>query len=82
MSMGAFSEGEHSDPACAQLEKRICPSFLSVHGEPAGQHWWSGWPGAWCIKCHDEDKDEVCLAGCGCSCHAVFYSNTDTSIKE
>jgi hypothetical protein len=26
------------------------------------QHNWSGWPGAICINCGQEDQNEVCLA--------------------
>lgn len=25
-------------------------------------HRWSGWPGAWCLDCGQEDKRELCLA--------------------
>ena len=27
-----------------------------------GGHWWSGWPGAHCLLCGQEDKREVGLA--------------------
>lgn len=27
-----------------------------------GQHWWSGWPGAYCTKCGCEDPMEIALA--------------------
>jgi hypothetical protein len=26
------------------------------------QHHWSGWPGAFCLKCHSEDPIEIALA--------------------
>ena len=25
-------------------------------------HTWSGWPGAFCMRCGDEDQTEVCVA--------------------
>lgn len=28
------------------------------------QHRWSGWPGAWCLDCGQEDQNEACLAHC------------------
>jgi hypothetical protein len=37
-------------------------------------HRWSGWPGAWCLECHAEDPNELCLAGCRCPCHAEFWA--------
>lgn len=64
---------EHID-SCAQSEKRPCPANKSLHDEPKDAHWWSGWPGAHCMKCGDEDKNEVCLAlGCHCLCHNEFW---------
>lgn len=57
-------------PSCAMREIRPCPSSNSLHGEELSSHWWSGWPGAHCMKCGDEDKREICLAdGCRCPCH-------------
>jgi len=26
------------------------------------EHRWSGWPGAWCLDCGQEDAGELCLA--------------------
>lgn len=60
-------------PTCALLEVRECPSGRSLHSEPLASHWWSGWPGAYCMKCGDEDKMEICLAGCLCHCHTAFW---------
>ena len=61
---------------CAQLEKRPCPAMKSAYGEPSDEHFWSGWPGAYCIKCHAEDKDEACLGDlCECPCHAELWKS-------
>ncbi len=35
-----------------------------------GSHWWSGWPGAYCLGCGADDPEELCLAdNCLCYCH-------------
>ena len=26
------------------------------------KHLWSGWPGAFCLRCFSEDRQELCLA--------------------
>lgn len=26
------------------------------------EHVWSGWPGAWCLSCGQEDLSEICAA--------------------
>lgn len=60
---------------CAQLEKEPCISLISLHGEPIGQHFFSGWPGAYCLKCLEEDKDEICISTvCECPCHDSFWA--------
>lgn len=28
------------------------------------EHSWSGWPGAWCLNCGQEDQNEICMAEC------------------
>ncbi len=67
--------------SCAQLETRPCPANQSLHGELKDQHWWSGWPGAHCMKCGDEDKNEVCLAdNCKCQCHDDFWAKANEGI--
>jgi len=70
---------EHIE-GCFQLEKETCTRLISLHGEKIGEHWFSGWPGAYCLKCLEEDKDELCIGtGCECQCHAGFweaYNNT------
>ena len=60
-------------PTCAQLRARPCPAHRSMHGESPSEHWWSGWPGAYCVKCGDDDSSEVCMAECECPCHADFW---------
>ena len=46
-----------------------CPVAEPLHDEKPGDHWWSGWPGACCLKCGTSDPVETCLAGCECACH-------------
>ena len=59
---------------CYQLEKRPCSSPETMFSAGPGEHWWSGWPGAFCMKCHAEDKDELCVgAVCQCPCHEEFW---------
>jgi hypothetical protein len=66
---------------CAQTEYRECPVKKSLYGEKVTEHWWSGWPGAYCIKCGDEDKNEICLGtGCECKCHDEFWKQSKESI--
>lgn len=62
-------------PDCAVGSASPCPSPASLHGEPVGEHWWSGWPGAFCLKCHAEDPMESCLADCTCPCHDAFFAD-------
>lgn len=70
-------------PECAQREVSPCSSGKSLHGEPVDAHWWSGWPGAYCLKCHAEDKDEVCLANsCRCPCHAEFWKEYEEATRR
>lgn len=68
---------------CAQLETKPCPVGKSLHGEAKNQHWWSGFPGAYCLKCGAEDKDEICLGnGCECPCHDEFWKAYEEACKE
>ena len=69
-------------PSCAQLEKRPCQAGISLHGEKEHEHWWTGWPGAMCMKCGDEDKDEVCIGGCECPCHDAFWKEYEESMRN
>lgn len=67
------------DEGCAQREKILCPANKSLHSEAPHEHWWSGWPGAYCMKCGSEDKDEICLAdNCKCHCHDDFWESVAT----
>ncbi len=73
---------EHID-SCAQLEKTLCPANKSLHNERKDEHWWSGWPGAYCMKCGAEDKDEICIGDvCKCSCHDEFWKEYAKSMKS
>lgn len=29
---------------------------------PSTAHRWSGWPGAWCLDCGQQDEMEICIA--------------------
>lgn len=50
-----------------------CPVQSVLHDEKVGEHWWSGWPGAFCMKCGSSDPDELCLADeCNCKCHPDY----------
>ena len=70
-------------PDCAQLEKAACLSVYSLHGEKIGEHWWSGWPGSYCMKCLEEDKDEVCIdMGCECPCHDSFWAEFKKQFQD
>lgn len=74
--------GKHI-PTCAILEIRPCPSNKSLHGEKPDEHWFSGWPGAYCMKCGDEDKVEICIGGvCECPCHLEFWAEYEQAMKE
>lgn len=47
-----------------------CLAGTVLHSEHEDEHWWSGWPGAYCMKCGSGDPQELCLAdGCRCKCH-------------
>lgn len=70
-------------PSCAQLEKRPCKAGESLHNEPKNEHWWSGWPGAYCEKCGAEDKDEICIGDvCQCPCHADFWKSYEMAENQ
>lgn len=70
--MNSDPKAEHSE-GCWQKHKRPCPSNKTLANEAPDEHWWSGWPGAYCMKCGDDDMNEACLAGCDCKCHEAFW---------
>ena len=74
-------EGQHT-PECSVQHIRECPSGKSLHGEPKDNHWWSGWPGAYCMKCGDDDLTEICLGGCKCPCHDSFWEEYESAMKR
>lgn len=68
---------------CAQLEKIPCPANKSLHNEGKDEHWWSGWPGAYCMKCGSEDKNEICIGNaCVCHCHDEFWAEYEKSMTK
>jgi hypothetical protein len=74
---------EEHTKSCAQRHKRPCPANKSLHDEPLNTHWWSGWPGAYCMKCGDEDMNEICLADlCMCQCHKEFWADYEKYCNE
>lgn len=67
-------------PDCVVGKARKCPSPNSLHGEAVGEHWWSGWPGAYCMKCGDWDAQETCFGHeCVCACHEGIFDGPDPS---
>ena len=70
-------------PDCAVGNIQPCDAGFSQESERPEQHWFSGWPGAWCLKCGAEDPREVCLAGCLCPCHDDEHpEQADTALVE
>lgn len=60
---------KHLD-TCHVCNAKPCPAPTTLHSESVGEHWWSGWPGAYCMKCGAWDPMEACFADdCRCSCH-------------
>ena len=73
---------EHIE-GCHQTEIIKCPVSESLHGEEIGEHWWSGWPGAHCMKCGSEDKNELCIGtGCPCECHEQFWKDYEENMRK
>ena len=61
-------------PTCAELRRKPCTAGKSFNGEPVDQHHFSGWPGAYCLKCYEDDVEEICIkGGCKCPCHDEFW---------
>ena len=68
---------------CFILEITPCPTNISLFEEPIDKHWWSGWPGAFCLKCGDEDKVELCLGNsCKCGCHKEFWEKYEKTYNK
>jgi hypothetical protein len=60
---------------------RKCPTPHQL--ERHDGHWWSGWPGAWCMGCGVGDPSEVCLSGdCGCLCHDQLWEEYNQYLGE
>jgi hypothetical protein len=38
-------------------------------------HRWSGWPGAWCLDCGQEDQNEICVSE-----HAARWSSVGCDV--
>ena len=63
-------------PQCWEGKEKGCRANKSLHGESRKGHWWSGWPGAFCLKCGEEDLMEGCVAdSCPCPCHDAMWDN-------
>lgn len=51
--------------------------------QPVPGHWWSGWPGAFCLRCHADDPTEECISGgCRCPCHDEFWKEFSARTSE
>ena len=61
---------------CAQLERTRCKQTED------GIHNWSGWPGAYCLRCGEADPDEDCLADCSCECHEAFWKGYEEFLRK
>ena len=61
-------------PDCA-LGKREDEVCLTPHALSDGKHhWWTGWPGAFCLSCGADDPAELCVGdGCRCECHEELW---------
>lgn len=68
-----------SEAVTGHLERCFQPEKMSCPVSKTEDHRWSGWPGAFCLDCGVEDKDELCVGNaCACLCHQKFweeYSN-------
>lgn len=61
----------------------VCPSGKSLHSEKPFEHWWSGWPGAFCMKCFAGDLMESCIGCvCECQCHDEFWEGYNEAMRE
>ena len=72
-------------PECAEgaREGEVCTGTISLHGEPETEQWWSGWPGAWCMKCGVDDPEELCTgSGCSCICHEAMWDAYEKLCRE
>ena len=63
-------------PNCPVLSHDpLCPS---PHALSDGvHHWWSGWPGAWCMGCGCDDPQEICVVTC-----EQWWENELTGLEE
>ena len=70
-------------PTCACANVGPCPAQRVLHSEKPEDHWWSGCPGAVCMKCGSDDPQELCVAGpCACSCHVDFWAEYEKACTE
>lgn len=61
-------------PECAVGRRagEVCPRPHEL--SDGTNHWWSGWPGAFCLGCGADDPNELCIGGgCPCPCHDEFW---------
>jgi hypothetical protein len=73
---------DHID-TCSRKNYQPCPAPNSLRGEPVGEHWWSGFPGAYCLKCGAANVDEECVgSGCECPCHDEFWAGYEQAMRE
>ncbi len=79
----AFLAGHLEDCYVAQYpDWKKCPAGYSKFSEEADEHWWSGWPGAFCLKCFAGDLMESCIGGCMCVCHTDFWESYNEAMTK
>lgn len=70
-------------PSCHEGNQLPCPAQMSLHNERIGEHWWSGWPGAFCMKCGSSDPMGQCLAdSCHCPCHDEVWDRRSEAARK
>jgi hypothetical protein len=71
-------------PSCASYDHpNKCPANKTMFKEGPEVHWWSGWPGAYCMKCGIEDPNEICFAdSCKCPCHDEMWAEYNKMCED
>lgn len=70
-------------PDCSMglREGEVCPDPHKL--SDGVHHWWSGWPGAFCLSCGVSDPSEECIAGCcECKCHDEFWESYNKAMTK
>lgn len=68
---------------CAVCQRKNEKCSNPHHLSDGVHHWWSGWPGAFCLGCGADDPNEICLGqGCHCECHNEFWESYEEYCKK